>query len=108
MNISYTERGFALVRFHGANDQECSLQESSSADVPRVWLGLGNDRMHLTQEQVGELLPLLQHFVEHGELPTEEEATETPRQIRPVEGLLDAGPIECPEPDAEADRRDEE
>ena len=28
-----------------------------------------NSRMHLTQKQVRELLPLLQHFAEHGELP---------------------------------------
>jgi hypothetical protein len=27
------------------------------------------DRMHLSQSQVKELLPLLQHFAEHGELP---------------------------------------
>jgi len=26
-------------------------------------------RMHLTQDQVKELLPILQHFAEHGELP---------------------------------------
>lgn len=26
-------------------------------------------RMHLTQDQVKELLPILQHFAKHGELP---------------------------------------
>ena len=29
-------------------------------------------RMHLTQEQVVELLPALQYFAEHGELPIED------------------------------------
>lgn len=29
----------------------------------------GNRRMHLTPDHVRELLPLLQHFVDHGELP---------------------------------------
>ena len=28
-----------------------------------------NTRMHLTQSQIAELLPLLQHFAETGELP---------------------------------------
>lgn len=31
---------------------------------------VANTRMHLTQSQVAELLPSLQHFVEHGVLPT--------------------------------------
>lgn len=30
---------------------------------------LMNTRMHLTQDQVKELLPILQHFAETGELP---------------------------------------
>jgi len=29
-----------------------------------------NTRMHLTQDQVKELLPILQHFADTGELPT--------------------------------------
>ena len=28
-----------------------------------------NTRMHLTRDQVAELLPILEYFVEHGELP---------------------------------------
>ena len=31
-----------------------------------------NTRMHLSQDQVKELLPILQHFVDTGELPEEE------------------------------------
>jgi hypothetical protein len=30
--------------------------------------------MHLTQNQVRQLLPVLQHFAEHGELPSFEDA----------------------------------
>lgn len=29
---------------------------------------IGNTRMHLSQEQVKELLPILQHFAEHGSI----------------------------------------
>ena len=32
---------------------------------------LATTRMHLNREQVASLLPLLQYFVEHGELPRE-------------------------------------
>lgn len=32
---------------------------------------LMHTRMHLSQRQVKELLPLLQYFAEHGELPTD-------------------------------------
>lgn len=40
-------------------------------------------RMHLTQSQVRELLPMLQHFAEHGELPR-------PTTPTPDEGASDA------------------
>ena len=33
---------------------------------------LNHSRMHLTQQQVADLLPYLQHFAEHGRLPEEE------------------------------------
>ena len=39
-----------------------------------------NTRMHLTREQVKELIPLLKHFVKKGYLPREEKAS-----IREVE-----------------------
>jgi len=80
--------------FRDYNSQECSIQESSLANHACLWLGVNNvipkvraeigwedvplpfgaltaARMHLTQDQVRELLPLLQHFAEHGELPRE-------------------------------------
>jgi hypothetical protein len=92
-----TNRGFARFEFTDGNAVSCSLQESS-ADGPFIWLGcneiglkieipgigwrdvetksegpyginyLANTRMHLTQEQVAALLPILQRFVETGEL----------------------------------------
>jgi len=32
-----------------------------------------NSRMHLTQDMVKELLPVLQYFAEHGVLPSEDQ-----------------------------------
>lgn len=71
-------RGFMYVDFKDTYNDDCSIQESSSADEPCIWLGRNEGthhlgkclaRMHLNQEQVKALLPLLEYFVEHGRLP---------------------------------------
>lgn len=90
--IEHTNRGFALVKFADANGKACSLQKSSLATDDCVWLGcddielkhftpgigwsdvpltdnhIANTRMHLSRETVAALLPLLQRFIETGEL----------------------------------------
>ncbi len=60
-----------LYCFVDYNDKKCSLQQSSLATESAVWFGQGVYRMHLTQEQVGALLPLLEAFARDGELPEE-------------------------------------
>jgi hypothetical protein len=94
MEFTKTVRGFSLIRFRDRYNIPCSLQKSSLASEDAIWLGcddanprvfmpgkgwapiempeghLVNTRMHLTQEQAAELIPLLQHFVDTGELPT--------------------------------------
>ena len=92
-----TQRGFIKADFKDANGEECSLQKSSVATEPMVWLGvnevkpkyfpsngtgwhdvpmgqytqvLSSGRMHLTQAQVADLLPALVYFAEHGDLPS--------------------------------------
>lgn len=79
MKIAYkqTERGFLRVLFTDRYGEVCSLQESSLASEPAIWLGFdgpAGQRMHLTQEQMRELLPLLTRFVETGNLSTRSEA----------------------------------
>ena len=94
-----TERGFVLYEFVDRYDEQCSLQESSLAEEACIWLGISpvqlkvfgwhpeyparcrdmteaeaanihaHGRMHLTQEQAADLIPLLQHFVDTGQLP---------------------------------------
>ena len=91
-----TNRGFGVWKFKDKYGAGCSLQDSSLASEPAVWFGVNDadpkimasktpeggtgwvpfkipedvlltTRMHLTQEQVKELLPILIHFAETGE-----------------------------------------
>jgi hypothetical protein len=87
-----TGRGFGRYEFKDRYGEECSLQKSSLATEDAIWFGcegrvqvcvqyegwkpvplpegaLIHSRMHLTQEQVKALLPILQHFAETGDLP---------------------------------------
>lgn len=93
-----TPRGFATVTFTDRYGTECSIQKSSLATEDAIWIGAkrlvvkrfkpdytgwhdvdfdalfpgqtisGNERMHLTQDQVRELLPILTRFAETGEI----------------------------------------
>ena len=94
MNLEENQRGFLNGKFKDNYNNECSIQKSSSAMEDCIWLGIDkpklvvfeddsmdkyiettvpknwmiNSRMHLTRDQVAELLPHLQRFVETGEL----------------------------------------
>jgi hypothetical protein len=87
---SKTNRGFGLYTFIDKYGVECSLQDSSLATEPAIWFGVNepnpkkltkekgwekyelpedihmSTRMHLTQEQVKKLLPILTFFAETG------------------------------------------
>jgi hypothetical protein len=92
MKLEATNRGFYHGEFIDQYGVKCSIQESSLATEHCIWLGINDvfpqvqvdglwqkvplppgaatgGRMHLTREMVKNLLPLLQHFVETGELP---------------------------------------
>ena len=85
-----TGRGFGIYHFHDMNGHHCTLQDSSVATESVIWLGVHdpevkvmgkngwedvplpddvciNGRMHLTQDMVQALLPILTHFAETGE-----------------------------------------
>ena len=80
LEVTKTNRGFQLIEFRDRYDAACSLQKSSLAHEDAIWFGCNENsfhsttgeplapRMHLTQEQVRELLPYLQRFAETGEL----------------------------------------
>ena len=95
---SKTECGFRLLKFKDRYDHECSIQKSSLATEDAIWMGIDDanprilaskvteggtgwaryplpddmmltTRMHLTRDQVAELLPILQEFAATGRLP---------------------------------------
>jgi len=94
IELKTTNRGFELGKFIDIFGAECSIQKSSLATDDAIWLGIDNPkltvfeneqhgkylvadmpsqfrvnaRMHLNREQVEALLPILQKFVETGEL----------------------------------------
>ena len=97
-----TNRGFPYFLFKDRNETLCSIQKSSLAFEQAIWFGVEDPdpksmipygqpgahpwtpyplpdhvhiktRMHLTQEEVREILPILQYFAENGELPSVEE-----------------------------------
>jgi hypothetical protein len=68
MVLTHTPRGFALLTFYDAYGARCSLQQSSLATDEAVWFGLDDYRMHLTRDMVAQLLPILQEYVETGEI----------------------------------------
>lgn len=93
-NKKVTHRGFSYIEFKDRYGVECNIQKSSLATEDAIWFGCAeanpkvciagkgwvpfevpsdvsfDTRMHLTQEQVKELLPILQEFVKTGELPS--------------------------------------
>lgn len=96
--VKHTGRGFAYVEFDDLNGTACNIQKSSLATDDAIWIGakeiglkkftpwvgwedqdtrgdppygvsfVANNRMHLTREQVAELLPILERFVLTGEV----------------------------------------
>jgi hypothetical protein len=74
-----TARGFDFVGFTDSKGNKCSIQKSSIATEDCIWFGLDevevvpspngflNGRMHLSQEQVKALLPILRKFVKTGD-----------------------------------------
>ncbi len=59
---SVTPRGFGLIEFSDDYGTPCSLQESSSAQVHRIWLGVNDPteshtgRMHLSVESFTSII----------------------------------------------------
>lgn len=96
IGIADTSRGFGKLNFRDRNGVASSIQKSSIATDECIWLGAdhiglkhfkagqgwvdvetphsiqehwsANTRMHLNRAQVRDLLPILQHFVETGEV----------------------------------------
>lgn len=69
--VKRTARGFQWIEFTDYYGEQCSLQASSLAiyDKPgtsAIWLGLGEDRMHLDVEHVEKLVAHLKAWLRKG------------------------------------------
>ena len=69
--IRQTSRGFEIVDFVDRYGEVCSLQQSSLAEnsepgTSAIWLGVNDHRMHLTRDQVSELIAMLQSWINTG------------------------------------------
>lgn len=97
MNKTKTNRGFSIIEGgRDTNGVKFNIQKSSSAMEDKIWFGaieiglkhfkagegwkdveltdtmqehyVANNRLHLNREQVAEIIPILQKFVDTGEL----------------------------------------
>lgn len=69
IELTATQRGFAIGSFKDRYGMECSIQKSALATEDCLWLGITEGtRMHLTRQMAGELAPLLGSFSITGEL----------------------------------------
>lgn len=79
INLEPTNRGFLRGEFTDRYGKACSIQKSSLANEDCIWLGMNEGthhhitgecmaRMHLRKDMVKKLIPMLQRFVETGEL----------------------------------------
>jgi acyl carrier protein len=94
-----TNRGFGCITFKDKYGADCSLQKSSRIpDGPMdecIWLGAGKDRMHLTQEHVQMLIPLLQNFVKTGQLEPSIKKAPTSKKNKSHVCCKNCGSDEC-------------
>ena len=68
-----TGRGFQYIEFQDRNGNTCDIQQSSVADYEppgssALWLGIGENRMHISLDQMRLLIPVLQRWVDTGKL----------------------------------------
>jgi len=68
MRYNPTPRYFDAYTFKDRSGHDCRLQKSSLATEDAIWLGTNKNMMHLTRDQVRDLLPQLIYFVMSGEL----------------------------------------
>ncbi len=71
MKIEHTDRNFEIIDFVDRYGKACTLQQSSLADFKQpgssaIWFGVGDQRMHIAVDQLKELIPHLQAWIETG------------------------------------------
>jgi len=66
------DRGFYGYEFKDIYGEECSIQESSLATSDALWLGAGENRMHIDKPLAKKLIKFLRYFYRTGKLPAKE------------------------------------
>lgn len=68
--LKETQRGFTYFEMTDSYGKEFTIQKSSSAEEEKIWMGVDDDRAHLTRDMVRRIIPILQQFADTGEVGT--------------------------------------
>jgi hypothetical protein len=69
MVVLETSKGFPVIDFIDHHGNACSMEISSIADPYCLWIGLvGHPKMHISADQLKELMPHFEKFIENREL----------------------------------------
>ncbi len=78
MDVTKTGRGFDLIEFKDYYEKPCYIQQSSCIDNSQegwdnpgssfLWMGMDDHGMHLSIDQVEEIITHLQKWAETGRL----------------------------------------
>lgn len=66
MTLQHTQRGFGYFELTDSYGAKFTIQQSSSAEQDKIWVGVGSDRGHLTRDMVRQIIPVLQQFADTG------------------------------------------
>lgn len=79
--LQHTARGFGFFELTDSYGKEFTIQESSSAEQEKIWIGAGSDRGHLTRDMVRQILPILQQFADTGQVAMPGTAERRPIEV---------------------------
>lgn len=66
LELQHTQRGFGYFELTDSYGAAFTIQQSSSAEQDKIWMGVGSDRGHLTRDMVRQIIPILQQFADTG------------------------------------------
>lgn len=66
LEFRHSKNGFGYFEFTDSYGQTFTIQQSSSAEQDKVWIGAGKEWGHLTRDMVRQIIPILQQFADTG------------------------------------------
>lgn len=64
--LKHTPRGFGYFEMKDSYNEIFTIQMSSAASQEKIWMGIGDNRAHLTRDMVRSIIPILQQFADTG------------------------------------------